>query len=101
MFLVLAATALIGCAAIDGDTLKCGKERVRLTEIDAPEMNTQSGKVAKQKMRKMVEGQKISCSRKGRDRYGRTLAACSNSGGDLSRQMLRSGHAHKYRKRSR
>jgi micrococcal nuclease len=101
MFLVLVAAAALSCSAIDGDTLKCGKERIRLTEIDSPEMPSYSGRAAKEKMKTMIAGEKVHCVRRGKDRYGRTLAACSNSGGDLSRQMLNSGHARKYYKKNK
>lgn len=33
-----AGEPIYGCRAVDGDTLRCGQERVRLLGIDAPEM---------------------------------------------------------------
>lgn len=97
--------ALLACSltAIDGDTLRCGRERIRLLGIDAPEMPGHC-----RRGRQCVEGDPIAAKvalaaaiargpatieRRGRDRYGRTLARVSVSGVDLSEHMVRTGHA--------
>jgi endonuclease YncB( thermonuclease family) len=36
--LLAAPAAAETCAAVDGDTLRCGDRRVRLADVDAPEM---------------------------------------------------------------
>lgn len=36
MLLALAAALTCHLVAVDGDTLRCGKERIRLLGIDAP-----------------------------------------------------------------
>ncbi|AGH48726.1 nuclease [Sphingomonas sp. MM-1] len=38
MLALAAAVALTGCVATDGDTVRCGDQRIRLLGIDAPEM---------------------------------------------------------------
>ena len=82
--LPLFATALLSCTAVDGDTLRCGAERVRLIGIDAPEFpgHCRAGRscvqgdaqVSKEALARNVRGQQVRLERHGRDRYGRTLA---------------------------
>lgn len=88
--------------AVDGDTLRCGRERIRLLAIDAPEMpgNCRRG-------RKCVSGDPFASRdslaialrppftirRVGFDHYGRTLAAVSGAHGDLSCWQLRARRA--------
>lgn len=85
--------AISGCTVIDGDTIRCGSERIRLLGIDAPEMpgHCRTG-------RDCVEGDpyasasnlgaaltsQLTIDRVGEDRYGRTLAVVAGSQGDLS-----------------
>jgi len=59
----LAAAAGERCLAIDGDTLVCNHQKVRLTNVYAAELNEAGGYAAKVVLRPY-----------GRDRYGRTLA---------------------------
>lgn len=96
------ATMVSGCDAVDGDTLRCGAERIRLVGIDSPEMpgHCREG-------RQCVEGDPLAARaalsgsvslsmpirRFGTDRYGRTLALVEGPLGDLSCSQLRSGHA--------
>jgi endonuclease YncB( thermonuclease family) len=81
---------------IDGDTLRIGAERLRLVNIDAPEMGNgaacdaerQLAEVAKQKMTEIVAGQQLQIRREGEDRYGRTLAYVRIRGGADVGEML-------------
>ena len=99
----IAAQALT-CApiAVDGDTLRCGRERIRLLAIDAPEMPGHC-----RRGRKCVGGDPFASRasltaalrppftirRVGFDHYGRTLAAVSGARGDLSCWQLRARRA--------
>ncbi|MCG7349276.1 thermonuclease family protein [Sphingomonas sp. ACRSK] len=84
--------------AIDGDTLRCGRERIRLLGIDAPELpgHCRSGRrcakgdpqASKESLAAAIEG-KATIERRGRDRYGRTLARVRVNGVDLSCYQLR------------
>lgn len=88
---------------VDGDTLRFGATRVRLTGIDAPELGQQcsdaSGKdyacgvAAKQFVVDFIGTAETSCARSGRDRYGRVLASCTADGRDLGRAIADAGWA--------
>jgi endonuclease YncB( thermonuclease family) len=83
-FLPLLAAATLQCTVIDGDTLRCGDERVRLIGIDAPELpgHCRSGRIcapgsgpaSKAALARAMRGQRVRLQRHGFDRYGRTLA---------------------------
>ncbi|RXR29023.1 thermonuclease family protein [Sphingobium fluviale] len=91
-----------GCHAIDGDTLRCGGERVRLVGIDAPEMpgHCRPGRdcapgdpyAATASLSGMVRST-MPIQRYGEDKYGRTIAALEGTDGDLSCAQLRDGSA--------
>lgn len=73
---VLAATPALAerCRALDGDTLQCGGERVRLYDVYAAEMNEAGGAEAKRNLQRRVNKHEVELHRHGHDRYGRTLA---------------------------
>ena len=62
------------CIAIDGDTLVCDRQKIRLTNVYAAELNEPGGRVAKQRMRALIASGEVSLRPLGTDRYGRTLA---------------------------
>lgn len=62
------------CRALDGDTLQCGPERVRLYDVYAAEMDEPGGPEAKRRLQAWVKGREVELHRRGQDRYGRTLA---------------------------
>ena len=87
------------CAAIDGDTLRCGEERVRLARIDTPERHTPGFQEAKDAMQLLIDGKEVRCVVRTHDYYGRLLGECGT--GDtpsLSDEMLRRGLAVRYRR---
>lgn len=106
MFEILAAIVAIaaqpGCTVTDGDTIRCGSERIRLLGIDAPERpgGCQRGRncapgdyyASAANLRDAMDGP-LQITRVGRDRYGRTLAMVSGPMGDLSCWQLSSGQA--------
>lgn len=91
-----------GCTVVDGDTIKCGEERIRLLGIDAPELpgHCDSPRVcapgdpyaSTASLAAALTGQ-IRITRFGNDRYGRTLGALAGSKGDLSCWQLDHDHA--------
>jgi len=89
-----ASTATISaCRVTDGDTIRCGKERIRLLGIDAPELpgHCHTGRIcapgdpytSRASLDDAVAGI-MTIIRVGTDRYGRTLAMVSGPRGDLS-----------------
>lgn len=68
------ATAAERCLAIDGDTLVCNRQKVRLTNVYAAELNEAGGAAAKRRLQFLVSGHDVELKRFGHDRYGRILA---------------------------
>jgi len=85
---------------IDGDTIDCSVDlgffvfilcRFRLARINAPEIQTSSGKELKEKLRD-IEGVDCRVESSGRDRYGRWVAEIFlNDRGNLSDWLLELG----------
>ena len=87
-----------GCRAVDGDTLNCQGERVRLLGIDAPELpgHCAQGRAcapgdpyASTVSLEAAVDSEMAIERVGQDRYGRTLAMVRGKAGDLSCLQLR------------
>lgn len=88
---------------VDGDTLRCGSERIRLLGIDAPEMpgHCRRGRrcvdgdpfASKAALTALTVSGTARIARRGRDRYGRTLARVRVNGVDVSDAQVRAGHA--------
>jgi hypothetical protein len=62
------------CLAVDGDTLVCNRQKVRLTNVYAPELNQAGGAAARRKLQALVSGRNVALKPYGYDRYGRILA---------------------------
>lgn len=84
---------LAGCRVTDGDTIRCGPERIRLLAIDAPELpgHCRTGRVcapgdpvASTVSLEAALAGSLTIDRVGEDHYGRTLARVAGSKGDLS-----------------
>lgn len=102
--LMIAPALLLACSpvAIDGDTLRCGRERIRLLGIDAPELpgHCRRGRACAPgdpvASRDELAGALAGSARVvpvGRDRYGRLLARVIVNGHDLSCHQLAVGAA--------
>jgi hypothetical protein len=70
----LRAIAAERCIAIDGDTLVCNHQKVRLTNVFAAELNEAGGRAAKRRLQTLVTSGEVVLRPFGQDRYGRTLA---------------------------
>lgn len=90
---------------VDGDTLKFGRESVRLAGMDAPEMaqtcrldgqDVACGRMAREAMIRMVAAGPVSCRIVGHDRYRRDLGRCEAGGQDLGGRLVRDGLAVSY-----
>lgn len=92
--------------AVDGDSLEKGYIRIRLQDIDAPELfqycfdkNEQKyycGKKAHEFLQRLIVGN-IDCESYGKDRYGRQLMECFDKDGrSINQQMVLNGWALSY-----
>jgi micrococcal nuclease len=96
------AQSRASCRAIDGDSLVCGQERVRIMGLDAPELRgrchaeTRLARAAHARMQQLV-ARGVTLERRGRDRYGRTRAVVRiRSGQDVAAIMIRERLARPY-----
>ncbi|WP_245515336.1 thermonuclease family protein [Rhizobium deserti] len=89
--------------AIDGDTLAAGDERLRLTGLDAPELDQtcedsggaawDCGRDARQLLARLVRQSAATCHGRGRDRYRRLLVTCRAGAGSINAELVRRGMA--------
>ncbi|WP_168553987.1 thermonuclease family protein [Novosphingobium sp. SG720] len=119
----VAMTALITCPkpiVHDGDTIRCGIERVRLVNIDAPELagsercsatsrrrlagsrnpawcDTALGERSRDALAALVARGQTSIAPVGRDRYGRLLARVMVNGQDAGAFLISRGLARQWR----
>ncbi len=87
----------------DGDTIKLGKERIRLIEIDAPEMaqkcydkNNNSylcGVMSKNFLLDLVKSKEVFCKYNKRDIYSRILGNCYVGNESINEKMVANGMA--------
>ena len=92
-------------AVHDGDTVTVRENkrtlRVRLTEIDAPELGQPYGKRAKWSLSDLCFGKAAELETRGRDRYGRLLARLKCEGVDANAEQVRRGLAWVYTRYAR
>lgn len=100
--MVLLSALALSCAVIDGDTIRCGTERIRLSGIDAPETSAcrpgrrcveGDGRAARKALDIILRQGDLRMERLGRDRYGRTIAAVYAGGRNVACSMIANGHA--------
>lgn len=106
MALLLVAGAILACTAPtvhDGDTLRCGAERIRLFGVDAPEVRRGAQAAeplayeARDLLIQLTRG-RVGCRVVAQDRYGRQVARCwSSASPDINAAMIRSGLASEWR----
>lgn len=92
---------------IDGDTFQLssqlGNIRIRIAEIDAPELHQPFGQKAKSYLKGLIDSETIICSIIEKDRYGRYIAKINVPGTrnlDVAAEMIRAGYAWHYKKYS-
>ncbi len=96
---------------IDGDTIILNSEKIRFYGIDTPEIkqtcidnygHTYScGIRAKLELEKIIGSKKISCIKKTKDRYKRSISICYVDKNDINSLMVKRGWALAYRKYSK
>lgn len=81
----------------DGDTLTllsgAASTKVRLDEIDAPELSQPFGQKSKQSLSELCFGKDASVASPGTDKYGRTLGRVTCNGIDANAEQVRRGFA--------
>lgn len=108
--LLLAAPAhaqSLRCTATDGDTLRCGRERVRVMGLDAPELRARCpaelalARAARDRLEALI-ARGVTLEPHGRDRYRRLLAVVRDrQGRDVAQLLIREGLARPYTGRTR
>ena len=85
---------------IDGDTIRAeadGKElKIRLVEIDAPEMNQPFGDKSKNFLNRLLYKKNVTLISQGEDRYGRILGEIYADEESANTLMIKSGFAWVY-----
>jgi endonuclease YncB( thermonuclease family) len=95
---------------VDADTVYAGSTKIRLSGIDAPEMdqicidasgkNWNCGIEAREKLQAYTQGRPWICSLTGTDIYKRHLGSCTVDGEDVSSWLVRNGWALAFRRYS-
>lgn len=76
----------------DGDTIKIAYGPwIRLANVDAPELRTKGGAVAKQELAKLVAGKTVTFNEVGKS-YGRVVADVKIGGKDVNAAMRKKGY---------
>ena len=82
---------------VDGDTIRLGRERIRILGVDTPEMGLNArcneerrlADVARMTLIDFIEGERLEIERHGKDRFGRTLAYIRVRGADVGEMLIR------------
>ena len=96
---------------IDGDTIILNSEKIRFYGIDTPELKQtctdnyghaySCGVRAKLELEKIICSKKVSCIKKTKDRYKRSISICYVDKNDINSLMVKRGWALAYRKYSK
>lgn len=114
MPLLAAAVLCITPMVHDGDSIRCGAERVRIANIDAPELRGSpkcgarrgytawcdfaAGEAARKALAGLIaRGHRVTIVRTGTDTYGRTLALVYVDGLDAGEWLIKQGLARRWR----
>ena len=103
---ILERDSITGYARVsDGDTIQINGQRIRLIDIDAPELyqfctlngaSYPCGEQSKQHLINLINGRRVSCVSEKRDKFDRFLGRCSVDGMDINQQMIEDGWAVSY-----
>ncbi|WP_216605171.1 thermonuclease family protein [Pelistega europaea] len=88
---------------VDGDTIKVldkmhKQYKIRLDQIDAPELHQPFGQRAKQYLSSLVYKKKVNIEWHDKDRYKRILGTVYYQGNNINYQMVEAGYAWAYTK---
>jgi len=82
-----------GVKVRDADTIVVEGQPVRLQGVDAPELNTRSGKDARRWMVNYLAGKSVKCRLTGERSYDRWIGVCFAEGVDIGGAVISAGHA--------
>lgn len=90
----------------DGDTVsvktKSGTQKVRLSDIDAPESTQDGGKESSEALNDKVKNKHVRVYVDSRDDYGRAVGRVyTDDGTDIGKEIVREGHAYHYKQYSK
>jgi micrococcal nuclease len=106
-----AATFLLAVSLfiIDGDTFDLAGERIRIANVDAPEVHeakcqeeSELGRAAGERLRELLKGRRIIVHRgdpdtgRLKDKHGRTLATIEVDGRDVGDVLVKEGYARRW-----
>lgn len=84
--------ACIVYSVVDGDTIRCDGERVRVWGVDCPELDAPGGRAAKAALEEILQAGGVNINYRSRDRYGRPVAIVSaNAVIDAGALLIRRG----------
>ena len=97
---LISYTPLENIRVVDGDTIRAeakGKEiKIRLVEIDAPEMNQPFGAQSKNFLSRLLYEKDVTLIAQGEDRYGRVLGNLFSNKLNVNMLMVKFGFAWVY-----
>lgn len=79
--------------AIDGDTLRFGKQSVRLWGVDAEELSERNGPRAKDLLSKIIAGRIVRCQTVSIDNHGRHVGRCFAGKVYINEEIIANGGA--------
>jgi endonuclease YncB( thermonuclease family) len=85
---------------IDGDSIVVAGKPIRLWGIDAPEMGTRDGYLAKRYLRTVIADNTVRCVDQGIRSVGEIMAKCYIGTVDIGEIMVLSGHAREWKEYS-
>ena len=111
--LLAAAVLCLSPTVHDGDTIRCGREKVRIANIDAPELpdspkchdrrasyawcDYRAAEASRAALVRLLSRGRVMIERLGTDPYGRTLATVSVGGVDAGDYLISQGLAKPWR----
>lgn len=78
---------------IDGDTFRYGAKRIRLRDIDTPELNEPGGQAARLRLEELLHSGPVRIVPRGRDVYDRLVADVFVDGQNVAEMLRREGYA--------
>ena len=102
-FVAAPADAATRCKAIDGDTVRCGRERIRLRAVYAAERGEPGAAEARRALQRKLDSGEVRIRRHGKDTYGRTLGDVYVNGRKVTQADIgpRGGHGAEFRRPAR